>query len=528
MKIYPRRLHHIEMITKWNLFGFVILLQHSINVHCFDLYSSLSTESNNTGLFELNSTLTLTGVASTTLPGHANTTLPYGEEDYPKDMVRNLVILCLAFEVGPENCTCELFDPGDEDEEPVCEFLARVEKGEKRNIFTLYNHLYAVITLFSAIIGTLGNSLVIAIAIFNFLHNQELPNCKLLIAYLAVCDFIFAILNLFISIPKFWTTEWLYGKTLCKIMLTFEDLGSYLAVGIILLITIERYIGIVNPFKKGLSKSILRYILLINILVGVISIIPPLVFYDISNTGQCQRIWTREEQDSVIYDIVIMVFYFAIPFQIIAGLYIVIICELRRKTELVTDCAIADPRLRRRRFQETKRTVYILVTVVVIFAILVFPKHVIYIYFDIKGWSSEKGPENINKDFYFALLFTAYLPYPLHVAVNPVIYSLIDKRWRKDLKYFIFKMERPRASSTTAQSSLQSRRRSSPYLNGIESIAVKNSPRVFIMSYHKSGQDFGTCGLNNINRKQHMSDSSSKSIESEATAASEYPETFEP
>ena len=87
-------------------------------------------------------------------------------------------------------------------------------------------------------------------------------------------------------------------------------------------------------------------------------------------------------------------------------------------------------------------------------------------------------------------------------------------------------MERPRPSTTTAQSSLQLR--SSPYLNGLGSIAVRNSPRVFAMSYKKSEQDFGTCGLNNINRKQHMSDFSSKSIESEATAASEYHETFEP
>ena len=352
-------------------------------------------------------------------------------------MLHDLVRLCLAFEVGREDCTCKLFETGAEDEESVCEFFSRVEKGEKKNFLTLY-HLYAAITLLSAVVGTLGNSLVIAIAIFNFLHNHELPSCKLLIAYLAACDFIFATLNPFISIPKFWTTERLYGKTLCKIMLTFEDLGSYLAIGIILLITIERYNGIVNPFKKGLSKSFLRYILLINILVGVICIIPRLVFYDTRNTGQCHRIWTIQEKDSVIYDI-FMLLYFAIPFLIIARLYIVIICELRRKTKLITDCAIADPRLRRRCFQETKRTVYILLTVVVIFAMLVFPKHFVHIYFGIEGWRNEKGLQNLNTDFYFALLFTAHLPYPLHVAVNPVIYSLTDKRWRKNLKILFLK-----------------------------------------------------------------------------------------
>ena len=75
---------------------------------------------------------------------------------------------------------------------------------------------------------------------------------------------------------------------------------------------------------------------------------------------------------------------------------------------------------------------------------------------------------------------------------------------KEEFENFIFKMERPRQSTTTAQSSLQLR--SSPYLNGMGSIAVRNSPRVFAMSYKKSEQDFGTCGLNNINRKQHMSD----------------------
>ena len=34
-------------------------------------------------------------------------------------MLRDLVRLCLAFEVGREDCTCKLFETGTEDEESV-------------------------------------------------------------------------------------------------------------------------------------------------------------------------------------------------------------------------------------------------------------------------------------------------------------------------------------------------------------------------------------------------------------------------
>ena len=462
---------------------------------------------------------------SSTLTVNRNKTTfvePGVDNDEWQGINEDLKQICMVFGVARENCTCDKFQV--KDPKTLCNMLDTNNKTQVRNIYHgTFNFIHAIITMVAAVIGIIGNSLVIVIA---FVNRNDLATCKSLIAQLALCDLLFAALNFFISIPKLWTTNWLYGLALCKIMSGCEDLGSCLAVGIILLITIERYIGILNPFKKGLSKTILRYLLSLNAFIAISSVIPLFIFYDMQN-GICKIQWINKGRDSLIYDIFVMLFYFLIPLTIITILYLRIIFRLREKTELVTDSAIADPRIKKRRFQETKRTIYILVTVVITFAILVLPKHAVSLLFNIKGWNTtDDGPrDEISKELYFGLMYIAYFPYPFHVAVNPVIYSLIDKKWRKDLKYMIFQAERPRAFSTTFSSIQTIRRRSSPV--PMFGNYFPAAPDVFTDS-PKVRMELQVTPPFSTKRTQHLSDSSSKSIESEATAISDLPEPFEP
>ena len=129
-----------------------------------------------------------------------------------------------------------------------------------------YSRPLAAIIVLNTLFGILGNVLVVAIAIKNW--KISIPYQKL-IGQLGASDLLFAVLHLLSMIHVFWTNRWIYGETLCKMMIGSISLGSHLAVGLILIISVERYLAIVHPFfwKYGTKK--LNYSLVaFNVCVG--------------------------------------------------------------------------------------------------------------------------------------------------------------------------------------------------------------------------------------------------------------------
>ena len=115
-------------------------------------------------------------------------------------------------------------------------------------------YLYAGFSAFAVILSVVGNTLVIGVAV-NQGNNGS--NFKRSVALLAFCDLMFATLQLIYMLPRFWTPYWVYGLMMCKVLNSAEIMGANLSVGMILIITVERYFGIVQPLKRGITKSML-------------------------------------------------------------------------------------------------------------------------------------------------------------------------------------------------------------------------------------------------------------------------------
>ncbi len=129
-----------------------------------------------------------------------------------------------------------------------------------------YSRPLASIIVLNTMFGILGNVLVVAIAIKNW--KTSIPYQKL-IGQLGASDLLFAALHLLSMIHVFWTNRWIYGETLCKMMIGSISLGSLFAVGLILIISMERYLAIVHPFfwKYGTKKLNYSFVA-INICIG--------------------------------------------------------------------------------------------------------------------------------------------------------------------------------------------------------------------------------------------------------------------
>ena len=104
---------------------------------------------------------------------------------------------------------------------------------------------YAIVAMVASCVGLLGNALVFVVAVGNW---KDLHRVKKMIAALAVCDFLFALVLLINTVPMTWTNKYLYGRYACKILNPAFTLGSFIAMGIIFIIALERFFGIVFPF----------------------------------------------------------------------------------------------------------------------------------------------------------------------------------------------------------------------------------------------------------------------------------------
>ena len=381
--------------------------------------------------------------------------------------------LCKYFRIPMNECSCSMFNNG-KNNGSVCDFLTpgKMEK----TLFYEQKYLlpYAVVETVASVIGIVGNLLVVAIAIR---FRRGLATCKRLIANLAFNDLYFAIFQLIYAVQRFWTPRFIYGVFMCKLLRSVDYFGTFLAIGIILTISIERFIGIVNPFSRGISGKGIQAILIVNFIFGMSSAMPLFYYNNVDSIGACKTVWPNKD-DPFIYNLFIVCAYLIVPTIVIATLYSLIVSTLHGTIIVGKENFFADPRVRQKRLKENRRTMYVLVGVVVSFVLLVFPKHLIQLYMAARGWGSVVYRAEMSRGHFVLLQYISLFSYPFHVAINPIIYSLIDARWRKDVRHF-FKRNprrtRTAMSATTNSTLTATQRRRSSAATILDEVANNNN-----------------------------------------------------
>ena len=186
--------------------------------------------------------------------------------------ITTLKELCKDFHIPPENCSCRIFKIKD----PLIKSLCDVDKPVIVTHSTILPNIFGSLAVLFAIIGLLGNVLVILVS---WSVSGDITTCQKLVTMLAVCDLVSGVFQFIKSLRNLWTSKWIYGFVLCKLFNGVEQLGTCLSMGLILLICVERYVGITRPFDGGLSPRNLKIGLFTNIALGVCAVIPCLIFF---------------------------------------------------------------------------------------------------------------------------------------------------------------------------------------------------------------------------------------------------------
>ena len=226
---------------------------------------------------------------------------------------------------------------------------------------------------------------------------------------------------------------WIFNSLLCKIIIGSTQLRLLVSVGAILAVTFERFQGIregtLSSIRNNVWKKVLAGVCLIWI-VAVGSVIPTFMSSKLDN-NRCQEEGYKHlgKQLIKIYSIYLLLVFCLIPMIAIALMNRKIYLEIKnpgKSNVLYGHMPENIAALRRRR---DMRIVRILITITVSCFIFVLPVRTIFTVLSFFDLESLEITHALSIS-----LYVARLSYPLlHATVNPVIYSIIDKSFRKEL-----------------------------------------------------------------------------------------------
>ena len=283
------------------------------------------------------------------------------------------------------------------------------------------------------LLSLLGNSAIIAIVLKN--RNMQ-TTTNYLIANMAVSDLMLSafavpreLTEIFIGY-RTWLIDGLAGVALCKLVYFIQDISTAVSIQSIVVITVDRYTGIVTPFRKPMITARWRRLVLLIIWLLSMGLHSPYFYIArhqrVKNTIVCFFTWEPafdHLRAQRIYFTIISATLIVIPLAVITFLYSLIFKAIRRqKTFWQT---VSSFRLRRRK--ENTRITKKIIAIILLFVVCILPIDILgFLY--LFAWQ-DKIPCGIDK-ISFAVKFIFYS----NASLNPCVYFLLNERYRRGLR----------------------------------------------------------------------------------------------
>ena len=292
---------------------------------------------------------------------------------------------------------------------------------------------YTVIMLLSL----LGNAAVVATVAKNR-HMRSTTNY--LIANMAVSDLLlstFAVpremAEIFIGF-RGWLIDGLAGAILCKVVYFFQDISTAVSIQSIVVITLDRYTGVVQPFREPLvTPKRLKFVIA---LIWLISMGLHGIYFYVARHQRVNGISICSFSFEPAFDnlqslrinfIILSVFLIAIPLSVIAVLYSLILRDLKRKKPFWQKSSSL---LVKNRRKEDTKIVRNVLAIIILFVICILPIDIVgFLFFFV--WY-EEIPCGMDQ-----LSFTAKFVFYSNASLNPCIYFLLNGRYRRALRHLL-------------------------------------------------------------------------------------------
>ena len=273
-----------------------------------------------------------------------------------------------------------------------------------------------------SLFGFFGNSLVIAVTKQRWRTSTV---SQKLIGALALSDLIFSLLTFTSEVNHIWSCKWVLGQFMCKLVLPSINMTATMALGFILIISVERFFGVVYPFNQYVTKTRIKIMIVANVLFSLVVVIPGFVVVNVIDDFSCEESWGNPSH-SLIYSWIFLFVTFLIPIGVIFAFYTKILLSIRASQQQTQSTFNAKQKMQRK--QEDMRITVILACLLITFFILVLPNRIYWILQD------HKMLVNLTPYETRLVVNISNSAYLLHAAINPIIYSIVDKRFRTILR----------------------------------------------------------------------------------------------
>ncbi|XP_048093495.1 probable G-protein coupled receptor 83 [Alosa alosa] len=278
---------------------------------------------------------------------------------------------------------------------------------------------------FIIVISLFGNSLVCHVVMKN---KQTRSVTSLFIANLAIADILITLLNTPFTLVRFVISTWVFGKGMCHISRFVQYCSLHVSTLTLTAIALDRRQVILHPLRPRIST--LRgfiYIAVIWLMGGSFSL-PHAIYQKLftfvysKEIVRCLCVPDFPEPSDIFWqylDLATFVLLYVLPLLIISGAYLGVARRLWRPNA-IGDVTSEQYFLQRRK---RKRTIKMLMAVVVVFAVCWFPLNCYVLLLSSRAIRS-------NNILYFSFHWLAMSS----TCYNPFIYCWLNHSFRAELK----------------------------------------------------------------------------------------------
>ncbi|KAJ8037238.1 Galanin receptor type 2 [Holothuria leucospilota] len=285
-----------------------------------------------------------------------------------------------------------------------------------------------MVTIFGIIffVGVIGNIFVITVVRKKLTGFQIATNN--LILSLSTADLIFLVLNPPIATATFLNNEWKLGNLVCKLAHFGINVSMLASIYTLVALSFDRYSSLGEPFKLvRFPPKTHRNSKITVFVVWCISIIISFPYLLVFTTVEmehglvCFDKWKDPLRQKPRYFLTMFVLGYSIPLILISATYIVI---WRTAWSTLNHTTQKNSGVKR-----SRRNVTIIISIVILsFGICWFPHNLFYVWLSI---AKENFPYTYGT--YILKLVALSCSY-LNSSINPIIYSLMSKKFREAAK----------------------------------------------------------------------------------------------
>lgn len=293
-------------------------------------------------------------------------------------------------------------------------------------------HVVAIVTYsVLMVISAVGNITVLTIILKR--RRKAGTRIHAMLMHLAIADLLVTFLMMPLEITWAWTVQWVLGDPLCRIMSFFRIFGLYLSSFILICISVDRYLAVLQPMRLYQMDRRGKLMIAVAWIASVVCSLPQSYIFHVErhpNATWYEQCVTYNAFPSKLHELAYLYFgmfmMYWLPLIVILFCYASIIVEIyRRSRESI--CGQGTDNVRRLGFlgRAKSRTLKMTIIIVIAFVVCWTPYYIMAIWY----WTDTKSAQMVDQKVQHALFMFACT----NSCMNPIVYGAFNIRTRRTL-----------------------------------------------------------------------------------------------